>query len=130
MRGESEVLCGHSHGQSVELGQVQDGDVVSELLLHSVELQVAERTDVDLGDVSEGGLESSSGSAAQHLLLPGHALGTGGLDELVEDLGVLGVVDALDVAGLQEVASVECGDLVGQGVGDLGLDSLDSDLKW
>ena len=115
---ETELFGVHSHRDTVELGQVEDGDAVSEVRLCGIELEVTEGTDIDdvlcsglldvlqvglgelLGDVSECGLESSSGSAAEGLLLPGHALGTGGLDQLVQDLGVLGVVQSLDVAGL------------------------------
>ena len=44
--GEAEVLCAHSHCQSVELGQVQHGDAVTEVLLDAVEL--VQLHDVDL----------------------------------------------------------------------------------
>ena len=74
---------------------MEDRDVESEVLLTDIELEVTERTDIDdvlcsglldvlqvglgelLGDVSECGLESSSGSAAEGLLLPGQALAAG-----------------------------------------------------
>ena len=119
MRGESELLCGHSHGESDELGQVEHGDVVSEVLLGSIELEVAERADIDdelstgclhvlqvglgelLGDISECGLESSSCTAAEHLVLPGHALGTGGLNEVIEDDGPMEITEAEAEASLK-----------------------------
>ena len=47
MGGETEFFLGHAHGDSVELAEVQHRDVESKGLLGGIELQVAERADVD-----------------------------------------------------------------------------------
>ena len=44
---ETEVLRVHSHCDTVELSEVEDGELVAKVLLSDVELQVAERTYID-----------------------------------------------------------------------------------
>ena len=125
---------------------MEDRDVESEVLLTDIELEVTERTDIDdvlcarLLDVlkvrlselhSVGGescTETSSCTTAHDLLFPRHGFCSGCLDEIVKDVGVLRIVQLLDFAGLEEVASIECCDLILEGFRDLGFDCLDTDL--